>query len=288
MKSLSKKRVLIFVLLLAGLTAITYFLAGILLDDNFFPLLIMWSPGLAAVITGLLTRRSFLKFGWAFSVRWIALGWIIPILYAAVAYSIVWIVGFGSFPNPTFLERARLTLGMEGGSGSLVITAAFFYITILNLIPAMVMALGEEMGWRGLLVPELSHWVGFKKASWISGLIWGSWHLPGILLGEYGLTATPLPFRLLCFLTLVVSTGIILAWLRMKSNSLWPVAVFHATHNGVIQMFFDRITIENDYTKYFTGEFGIALALSATAMAIYFYKRSGGIELQSSHLTTNF
>jgi len=280
MKSLSKKRVLIFVLLLTALTTLTNVLASFLQNETIISLLIMWSPGIAAIMTGLFTRRSFSKMGWAFSIKWVALGWITPILYAVIAYSVVWMVGFGSFPSPTFLERARFTLGMETNSNSLVIISAFFYITILNLIPAMLMSLGEEMGWRGLLVPELSDWVGFKKASWISGLVWATWHLPGILMGNYGAIGTPLLLQLFCFFLMVVSTGIILAWLRMKSNSLWPAVVFHATHNGVIQMFFDRITIETAYTKYFTGEFGIALALLASLFAWYFFKRSGEIELQ--------
>lgn len=148
----------------------------------------------------------------------------------------------------------------------------------------MLMSLGEEMGWRGLLVPELSNWIGFKKASWISGLAWATWHLPGILMGDYGATGTPLIFQLFCFFSMVVSTGIILAWLRMKSNSLWPAVVLHATHNGVIQMFFDRITIETNYTNYFTGEFGLALALVTMLFGWYFYSRSSEIELRLNNI----
>ena len=37
--------------------------------------------------------------------------------------------------------------------------------------------------WRGFLVPELTTWVGFRRASLCSGVIWGAWHLPGILTG---------------------------------------------------------------------------------------------------------
>ena len=67
---------------------------------------------------------------------------------------------------------ARLTLNMPTGSDSLMILSAFGFISIVNLQPAMLMSLGEEIGWRGFLVPELSKWVGFRKASLLSGAIW--------------------------------------------------------------------------------------------------------------------
>ena len=67
----------------------------------------------------------------------------------------------------------------------------FGYIALVNLLPNMILTLGEEIGWRGFLVPELTGWVGFRRASLYSGVIWGAWHLPGILTGAYGAAGTP-------------------------------------------------------------------------------------------------
>lgn len=161
----------------------------------------------------------------------------------------------------------------------MVIIMAFFYITLFNLIPAMILGLGEELGWRGFLVPELSKWTGFKKASWISGIIWGLWHFPEIISGDYGDSPTPLVYRIFCFSVLVASAAIIFAWLRMKSGSIWPVAIFHATHNGVVQAFYGRITKESGFSAYFTGEFGLMLPLITLILAIYFYKKADKITL---------
>ena len=63
-----------------------------------------------------------------------------------------------------------------------------------------------------------------------------------------------------------------MAWLRMKSGSIIPVAIMHATHNGIIQVFLDRITADTGITSYFTGEFGIALIFFTLAMALYFWR----------------
>lgn len=69
-----------------------------------------------------------------------------------------------------------------------------------------------------------------------------------------------------------------MAWLRLQSQSIWPVAIMHATHNGVIQTFFDRLTIQSDTTQYLTGEFGIALVPVTLIIAFYFWKKPVLIE----------
>ena len=281
MKFTAQKRIYIFLIVLALLTGVAHVIIASASNKNMASVLIMWTPGLAALLVSFITKRSLKQIGWKLSLKWMLAGWLFPVVYATAAYSAVWIVGFGDVPNPTFLERARFTLGMDSGSDSLVIGAAFFYITIVNLLPAAVMALGEEMGWRGFLVPELTEWVGLKKAGWVSGIIWGTWHLPGILTGNYAQQGTPLWFQLTCFLILVISTAIILAWLRIKSGSIWPAVIFHATHNGVIQMFYDRITIDTGNTNWFTGEFGFALVPVLILTGMYVFKRMDKRQVKS-------
>jgi membrane protease YdiL (CAAX protease family) len=143
----------------------------------------------------------------------------------------------------------------------------------VNLIPALILSLGEELGWRGFLVPELANWVGLKKANWLSGIIWANCYLPDFIAGKYGVSGKPVLYQLLSFVQLTVTTGMILAWLRMRSGSIWPTAIFHATHHGVIQMFFNRFTVDQDKTAYFIGEFGITLIPFTLVLAWYFYCR---------------
>ncbi|MBN1985376.1 MAG: CPBP family intramembrane metalloprotease [Prolixibacteraceae bacterium] len=273
MKNKNQKRIYIFLASLLIFTTAVSVLSSFITNQNLWSVLIMWTPGLAALLVSFITKRSLKQIGWKLSLKWMLAGWLFPVVYATVAYSAVWIFSFGDVPNPTFLERARLTLGIDSGSDSIVIISAFFYITVVNLLPAAVMALGEEIGWRGFLVPELTAWIGLKKAGWISGIIWGVWHLPGILTGNYAQQGTPLWFQLTCFFILVISTAIILAWLRMKSGSILPAVIFHATHNGVVQMFYNRITIDTGNTNWFTGEFGFALVPVLILISIYVLKR---------------
>jgi membrane protease YdiL (CAAX protease family) len=176
---------------------------------------------------------------------------------------------------------------MPGGPDWLFVLAAFGFITIVNLLPNAVLSLGEELGWRGFLVPEMTKQFGFKRAAIVSGAVWGAWHLPGILNGSYGAGSTPLAYRIACFSALVIADGVIMAWLRMKSGSIWPAVIMHATHNGVIQAFFDAITVRTSTTAWLIGEFGIAMVPFGALAAWYFWKRGGEVAPSPSAISTS-
>jgi hypothetical protein len=56
----------------------------------------MWSPGLAAIATALLYRRSLRGFGWRLGpLRYLRLAYLLPVLYAGLAYAVVWATGLG-------------------------------------------------------------------------------------------------------------------------------------------------------------------------------------------------
>jgi len=271
---INQKRVMYYVIFLLIFSIAAYYMAAQLKESPVATLIIMSSPALAAFVASALTGRSLKEIGWGVTpVWWLGIGWLLPILYAVPAYALVWITKLGGVPNPTFLERARFTLNIPSSPDGLVIVAAFFYITIVNLIPSVILSLGEEIGWRGFLVPELTKWAGFRNASLFSGILWASWHLPGFLSGEYGASGTPKTYQFVCFTLMVITTGIVMAWLRIKSGSIIPVAIMHATHNGIIQVFLDRITSDTGITSYFTGEFGVALIIFTLAMAFYFWRK---------------
>ena len=60
---------------------------------------IMWCPGVAAIVTSLLTRRSLREIGWGIGkVKYQLAAWVTPMLYAWPAYILVWMTGLGGFP----------------------------------------------------------------------------------------------------------------------------------------------------------------------------------------------
>ena len=49
----------------------------------------------------------------------------------------------------------------------------------------LVVGMGEELGWRGWLLPSLTNRHGLPRATLLTGIVWYFWHLP-ILLGGVG------------------------------------------------------------------------------------------------------
>ena len=212
---------------------------------------LMWTPGLVALGLQLRFRGSLKGLGWGFGGwrYWIA-GYFLPILYALLTYLLIWASPLGDF-DWEVLDR----LG------------ARWYLLGLGTIQGCFFALGEEIGWRGYLVPRLARVYGFDQTAIYSGLIWALWHYPLILFGGYSAGA-PAWYSILCFTALVVGISYFYAWITLKSNSLWPAVLLHGSHNLYIQGFFDRATIDTGPTAYWSGEFGVGLAVAAVLVAL--------------------
>lgn len=93
-----------------------------------------------------------------------------------------------------------------------------------------VAAVGEEIGWRGFLLPRLMP-MGTLPAVVVGGVVWALWHAPLILLG-YNYPEGPRWMALLCMSGLCVALGGVLAWLRLRTQSVWPCALFHGAINA--------------------------------------------------------
>jgi len=220
---------------------------------------LMWCPAAAAIAASLLTRRRLAEIGWRWSWRYVGLGYVIPIAYASVAYGATWALGLGRVPNPVFL--AAIAQRLHFGSTGANVAAYLALQATVGMVFSSLTALGEEIGWRGFLVPELARAMPLSGVSLVSGVVWASWHVPILLFADYH-GATPGWYSLLCFSVLVLGASFVMAWLRLRSGSVWPAVVFHASHNLWIQTVLDPFTADTGRTAWIIGEFGAALALT--------------------------
>jgi membrane protease YdiL (CAAX protease family) len=111
-----------------------------------------------------------------------------------------------------------LSLGM-----TLVGAAIFFAFSV---VPGS--ALGEEIGWRGYVLPRLQSRMSALSASLLIAPIWALWHLPLWLTGEPGRT----PTLYTGFLVSELALSIISTWVyNSTGGSLLIVVLAHATVN---------------------------------------------------------
>ena len=271
----SRIQVLTYLVLVFLFSSLFYFLmlhgGGIRSGGGVYTLCLMWCPALAGMATLRLNGRSLSDLGWNWRANYQFWSWLVPILYAVIAYVIIWTFGFGGFGNPQYLTAVANRAHFPGPHW-IALLLGFVLIGVYGLLGSLTSALGEEIGWRGFLVPELSRTFSFTTTSIISGLVWSVWHYPILIYGGYN-NGTPTWYDLTCFTVMVVSISFVAAWMRLKSGSLWTGAMLHASHNLYIQGILTPITSDTGKTKWYIDEFGCIIPLVAIAFAIYFWTR---------------
>ncbi|MGH7507156.1 MAG: CPBP family glutamic-type intramembrane protease, partial [Longimicrobiales bacterium] len=230
-----RRAIVTYLLLTLALSAIFWTImirAGTLgVGGGIFVLLLMWCPGVSGLASQLIHHRTLRGLGWHWgSTRDQLISYFLPVLYGGVVYGMVWATGLGVF------ESARIPAG--GMARFLAVVAT------LGFLQSLLSATGEEIGWRGFLVPHLSRVTSFRNTALISGGVWAVWHWPILLFADYN-AGTVWWFGLACFSIMVVGLSFAMAWLRLHSGSLWTGAILHATHNLYIQGVFDRVTVDS-------------------------------------------
>ncbi|KJB88809.1 hypothetical protein AZ66_05345 [Paenibacillus sp. E194] len=207
-------------------TAIVFILAigfSIVPNTNF--LLYMLTPTVAAFIMLLLvTKDGRSRSGWAalglrkFGFKWWLLCITVPSVIVALSYGSALGVGVLDFEVPSNYSGYDWT--------------AFPIVVAIQFVGAVLTSsLGEELGWRGYLLPLLVNSLGERKALFATGLIHGLWHIPIILLSPiYHQDQNPI----LACLFIVVSClflGPVIGYIRLRSSSVWTASIFHSAHN---------------------------------------------------------
>lgn len=223
----------------------------------------MLTPALATVIMlYVLTSDGYKRKG-PFSLGLSRSGWrswglalLIPLVVLTITYGLVWLSGAASFLAPTG----------EGWFPDLLIN---LLIALLILVP---LDLGEEIGFRGYLLPRLRE-LGPKKAVLISGFLHGTWHLPLIFSASFYLTEGNRLLTIPLFLMLLTAAGVMYGVLRLTTNSIWPSVILHAAFSAFLDVFATSTVARSPLTPYLVGESGV-LTLAVTAcVAVWFLQR---------------
>lgn len=238
---------------------------------------LMWMPGIAAMLTCRIVGRPLSSLGLGrWNGKFVLIAYLIPIGYCLVASLGTWLFGFGGFPNGEFVRTTADTMGL-GGTPSWMVIALFVMLTgTTGMVAGVGAAAGEEIGWRGFLVPELARVLPFTGVALVSGLIWAAWHYP-ITAVVYRDAGLPAWFWLLTFTFVAIAISFALAWLRLRTDSTWPGIFLHASHNLWMQSIFFPLTSERADTKWVAGDLGLAFVAVAAVVAAVFWVKRGAL-----------
>ena len=108
--------------------------------------------------------------------------------------------------------------------------------------------LGEELGWRGFLLPELQKKYTNLKSAIIIGFIWFIWHIPlwwapfGTLVSGESISFLPV----ITYFLMLMCLSIIITWLVINSKGSVLVAIlFHLSINaGIALLFFPELSVD--------------------------------------------
>ncbi|QLE75163.1 CPBP family intramembrane metalloprotease [Streptomyces rectiverticillatus] len=203
------------------------FVCGLSLVNPLVQLPFGLMPAIAAtVVRRWVTREGFADSGLRLRLRsawpYYLLAWLGPLALTAATMGLAAALGLWT---PDFTPLREFAGGMP----------AWAFIVVLMLVLPLLTPVygGEEFGWTSYLRPRLSPGRS-AKATVITGLIWASWHYPLAFVGyvEFsdvliGLLAWTISFQF---------QEALLAWLYVRSGSVWVVSLAHAGNNMVLSL----------------------------------------------------
>ena len=184
---------------------------------------------------------------------------------------------------PFLLCGAAYGTALAIGAGRLAdlhITSAGALDWSLNLVVGLVLMtvviLGEEIGWRGFLLPRVQELTDKRRAAVLTGFAHGLFHLPLILIATtYDSDGARWIVAPAAVVT-ITAGGVFYAWLRDRSGSIWPVAVAHNSVNTVFTIGASAVVATSPSSlAYVAGETGFATLGACVAMAAVVLMRAG-------------
>lgn len=245
MKLSNRKSILIYSIVTITLASIICFIAYSSSNINISILSVLTPLIVAVILTSYSEGKEGLKKLFVTETKKISLKWIILSLLAL----------------PFFAALSMLTeLQFDFSEFSLRTTQLLPQVIVI-----VVIAIGEEYGWRAYLLPKLMTKYNVFTSGIISGFIWGIWHFPGYLIG----TGTPLELPFAIFMIWVVIVSLIMAWAYYYTRSVLSAIFIHISANAA----FNYLRILPEFTGNMTA-FYIFMGYTAVfTVVIYALKK---------------
>lgn len=221
--------------------------------------LVMFTP-LAGVLIMMLivTRDGYSIEGWkslglhrAGFNGWV-LALLLPLVVLGLAYAAIWVSG---------IARLALPEGFASPDDILDFVVSIAIVTLMG-------GIGEEIGWRGYLLPRLKK-LGLRASLLVSGFLHGVFHLPALGSIFYHSQGDPI-IVIPLFLATLTLAGVCYGYLRLTTGSVWPAALAHSAFN----IYWDRLNAMTQtqsplVLEYLAGESGVVTFAVLTVVAAW-------------------
>ena len=214
---------------------------GLVAVGRLLMMIMMFVPLLGVLLSGNALRGMGWKPRLKGKVRMVLAAWFLPAILVAVGA----VIYFAVFPGHFDMSGEYLAANVGAEALQQIQAQGLTYpvyilISILSCLTYappfnMLLAIGEEAGWRGYLYPQLKARFGKRRGWLIGGVIWGMWHWPLMWLTgyEYGTDYVGFPVvGMLIFCIFAVSAGILCDWLYEKTECIWIPALLHGAINA--------------------------------------------------------
>jgi membrane protease YdiL (CAAX protease family) len=244
----------------------------------------MLTPALAAILTRALfykprfsdanlrlgRMRDYLKF-WMAGIGITAISFVLFTVLGAVSWDFTGQVFLDQLARQFAESGQDMTASLPRGLTPYSMLLIFFAggLTVFNVLPGIVMGFGEEFGARGLMFPlmyRVAPWVGFI----IGGLTWYAWHLPLALVTPHAASepAGQLAVNHLVLASGAVCTATYLAYVYVKSRSVWVTSVAHITLNNAARSLAYCVVVRNQLL----ANVGLAVTMLLVVVVLYLAK----------------
>lgn len=234
MKRAIDKGLIVFallVLIFLGIFSTLYYFS----NNTIYLTILMLTPLVSVIISKIACKKDFkdlyLKPNFKGNKKWYLSAYLLTPVIAFIGALVYFLI----FKNDIDLLGSRYAADLGVTSANEYISKLLVTLPLamlVNPIMGIIQCFGEELAWRGYLLPKLNKKFSIQVAVIIDGFIWGLWHSPIIAMGyNYG-DGHPI-LGIFAMIIFCIIIGIIASYLFCKTKSIWCPVLFHAALNGI-------------------------------------------------------